>query len=47
IKNHNPHTPPDKPDPPEVPLPASAYLFGSALLGLGAIGRRRNHAKRA
>jgi hypothetical protein len=26
---------------PPVPLPAAAWLFGSALLGLGAIGRRK------
>lgn len=25
----------------EVPLPASAYLFGTALLAMGALGRRR------
>lgn len=30
--------------PPEVPLPAAAWLFGSALLGLGAAGRRRRQA---
>ncbi|MCX2979455.1 VPLPA-CTERM sorting domain-containing protein [Halieaceae bacterium IMCC14734] len=27
---------------PEVPLPAAAWLFGSALLGLGAIKRKRS-----
>jgi hypothetical protein len=27
--------------PSEVPLPAAVWLFGSALLGLGAIGRRK------
>ena len=26
----------------EVPLPAAAWLFGSALLGLGAIKRKRS-----
>lgn len=28
-------------DPPEVPLPAAAWLFGSALLGLVTVARRR------
>lgn len=43
---HHKHKFPDKPkDPPKVvPLPASVYLFGTALLGLGAIGRRRSKA---
>ena len=31
-------------DPPEVPLPASAWLFGSALLGLVGIKRRKTKA---
>ena len=30
--------------PSEVPLPAAAWLFGSALLGLGAISRRKKMA---
>jgi len=28
----------------EVPIPAAAWLFGSALLGLGAVRRRKNAA---
>ena len=31
----------------EVPLPAAAYLFGSALAGLVAVGRRRARATAA
>ncbi|MGB5324232.1 MAG: VPLPA-CTERM sorting domain-containing protein [Pseudomonadales bacterium] len=42
LKHHKHKFPDDKPDPPaQVPLPASVYLFGTALLGLGAIGRKR------
>lgn len=33
---------PKPPTPPAVPLPAAAWLFGSALLGLVGIRRRRN-----
>ena len=38
----DPATLPNDPDPrSEVPLPAAAWLFGSALLGLGAVARKR------
>ena len=37
-----PYFPPPKPTPPpEVPLPAAAWLFASALAGLGIVGRRK------
>jgi hypothetical protein len=26
---------------PQIPIPAAVWLFGSALLGLGGIGRRK------
>jgi hypothetical protein len=30
---------------PQVPLPAGAWLFGSALAGLGLVARRRKHER--
>jgi len=42
----DPATLPNDPDPrSEVPVPAAAWLFGSALLGLGGIARRRASTK--
>jgi len=42
----DPATLPGDPDPrSEVPVPAAAWLFGSALLGLGGIARRRASTK--
>ena len=39
----DPATLPGDPDPQaEVPVPAAAWLFGSALLGLGAVARKRS-----
>ncbi|MBT4690728.1 MAG: VPLPA-CTERM sorting domain-containing protein [Rhodospirillaceae bacterium] len=35
------------PPPSVVPLPSSAILFGTALLGLGAMRRRRRKLKAA
>ncbi|MBT8150125.1 MAG: VPLPA-CTERM sorting domain-containing protein, partial [Gammaproteobacteria bacterium] len=27
----------------EIPVPAAAYLFGSAILGLGVLRRKKQH----
>jgi hypothetical protein len=34
-----------QPQAPEVPLPAAAWLFGSAIAGLAGVARRRNQQK--
>ena len=36
--------PPDLPSPPQVPIPGAVWLFGSGLVALGVVARRRKIA---